>query len=84
MKTKHYIPLFNCLTTEDVANVKDELKVGDIVSFTQPSTYGRRKTIKGTVTNKYEHIFMLDNGRSYQYVDYLTGGGNKDSELHTM
>lgn len=84
MNAKHYIPIFNYLTTDDIENAKDELKVGDMVSFTQPSSYGRRKTIKGTITDKYEHIFMLDNGRSYQYVDYVTGGGIKDGGLHAM
>lgn len=84
MKTKSYIPVFAYLTIEDVDNAKKELEVGDMVSFTQPSSYGRRKTIKGTITDKYEHIFMLDNGRSYQYVGYVTGGGIKDGGLHAM
>lgn len=84
MNKKRYIPYLNGLTTSDVENARAELNVGDIVSFTQPRPYGRRKTIRGTITGKFQYIFLLNNGKSYQYVDYVMGGGCRDDGLHAM
>ncbi len=78
------ISAFGLFTIADAENARNELKVGDLISFTQLGRYGRRKTTKGLITDKFEHIFVLDNGKSYQYVDYVIGGGSKHGRLYAM
>lgn len=50
------ISAFGLFMIADAENARNELKVGDLISFTQRGRYGRRKTIKGLITGKFEHI----------------------------
>lgn len=63
---------------ERLEKLKDETEVGSYIKFhttTMILETGNFKTanVSGIVTEKYPHIFKLDDGRYYQWVDYLIG-----------
>ena len=56
------------LSRTQIEIVKSSVNKGDYIKFQN----GEEK-IEGIVSKKYEHIFMLDNGRTYSWIDYITG-----------
>lgn len=56
------------ISRKQIEIVKSNVHKGDYISFQH-----EEEKIEGTVTKKYEHIFMLDNGRTYSWIDYITG-----------
>lgn len=62
-------------------DLREETPIGSLIKFkTNKSTWdnqdGRVVTVKGIVTEKYPYVFMLDNGRSCTWVEYLLGKCN--------
>ena len=63
---------------DKLEELKDKTDVGSYIKFHVSSMIfetGKFKTkdVSGFVEEKYPHIFKLDNGRYYQWVDYLIG-----------
>lgn len=69
------------ITTESVENLRDNTPVGSFIKFKRTRKYGESERqclrtfddIHGIVTTKYSHIFVLDDGRTYSWVDYILG-----------
>lgn len=67
----------------DLKSLRDSTPIGAEITFKISKAKGngefarykepKRYTIKGIVTKKYDHIFYLDDGKCYQWVDYLIG-----------
>lgn len=78
-------PREGVITVEDVYRLRDTTNVGDIVTFRavvyrRLEGYGgqtKPETIIGRVKAKYPHIFMLEDGRTFSWKDYLLGRQNE-------
>ena len=66
----------------DLKALRDSTNIGDEIRFKvakndcdKPTIYtsARNHTIRGRVVKKYDRIFYLDDGKCYQWVDYLIG-----------
>lgn len=69
-------PKEKCLTMDDLEKLKNKTPIDGFVAFTIPIWDGIKKDeilVYGTVKKKYPHIFMLDDGKTYQWSDYLIG-----------
>lgn len=69
------VPKYDVYKLEEL---KDSTSVGDYIKFHTTIMVletGNFKTtdVSGIVTEKYPHIFKLNDGRYYQWVDYLIG-----------
>lgn len=63
---------------DKLEELKDKTEIGSYIKFHASSMIfetGKFKTkdVSGFVEEKYPYIFKLDNGRYYQWVDYLIG-----------
>lgn len=69
------------ITTKSVENLRDNTPVGSFIKFKRPYKYSENKwgelkkfdVVSGVVTAKYNHIFVLNNDRTYSWVDYILG-----------
>lgn len=59
---------------------KNSTSVGDVITFTDDD----QNSINGVVTKKYPHIFFMDNGRNYTWVQYLMGNPALKKELKSQ
>lgn len=61
-------------TTYDVWKLRETTKIGSIVKFKvddiQPDN---TDVVKGKVKQKFPNVFVLDNGKTYTWVDYMLG-----------
>ena len=55
--------------------VRDEMFIGEFVYFKVRNAYfgGELEDVGGIVKAKYKHIFMLEDGRTYKYSNYIIG-----------
>ncbi len=60
--------MINGLTLNKIEDVKKDICVGDYVFFRRDG-----EEIEGHVKKKYPRIFLLSNGRTYTWVDYILG-----------
>ncbi len=65
-------------TVEDVKKLRDNTRIGTEIEFyTERYTEGlkanMKRIIKGKVIRKYSHVFELDTGETFAWVDYLLG-----------
>lgn len=68
---------------EDVHELRDNTKVGDLITFTSDKyarcagfgyqEFKNIKNVKGVVTAKYPNIFVVNNSETYSWVDYMIG-----------
>lgn len=63
------IDMSHLLSKDQIELVKLCTKSGDIISFQT----GDGNKIKGVVVEKFNNVFLLDNGRSYKWIDYILG-----------
>lgn len=62
------------VSIDDINDVKNEVQVGDYIGFEYRSDFGiEPKLITGVVKEHHKNIFLLDNGHSYRWVDYVRG-----------
>lgn len=68
------------ITTEDVTNLRDNTPVGSLIMFnkfngcsTEWTPLKATGTVRGIVTAKYDHIFVINNNDTYSWVDYILG-----------
>lgn len=81
-KTKQSIDTNRWIWVENVDELRDETPVGAEIEFVSdrycrilddvPMRFGKR-VIKGTVEAKFEHVFMLTNGNTYSWKEYMLG-----------
>lgn len=64
------LDISHLLSKEQIGVVKSSANKGDYISFQN----GEEK-VEGVITKKYEYIFMLDNGRTYSWIEYIIGSG---------
>lgn len=71
------------LTVWDVAKLRDSTPIGSEIEFKIKINSGQDhfnrvsyKTIRGVVTAKYDHVFVLDNKHTYDWKQYLLGKVN--------
>jgi hypothetical protein len=61
-------------TVQDVYDLRKQTNIGDYIRFRRKTSYQSNEiTIRGFVVKKYPHIFMLSNGETYSWKDYLLG-----------
>ena len=61
-------------TVQDVYDLRKKTNIGDYIRFRRKTSYQSNEiTIRGFVVKKYPHIFMLSNGETYSWKDYLLG-----------
>ncbi len=60
--------LLTGLTLNKIEDVKKDICVGDYLFFRRDG-----EEIEGHVKKKYPYIFLLSNGRTYTWVDYILG-----------
>ena len=73
------IDMSHLLSKKQIELVRTCTKIGDIISF----RLGEEDTIVGgTVKKTYDNIFVLDNGRSYTWIDYILGSPQILDYLH--
>ena len=67
--------LHEAISQFQIDYVRKVMAIGDFVTFKIRSNYfgGDTEEIGGTVKAKSEHVFVLENGHSYRYVDYILG-----------
>lgn len=62
------------LTVQSVRDLRNKTKIGDHIKF-----YIRRKDfegfVEGKVANKFDHVFLMTDGRTYSWKEYLLGKG---------
>lgn len=56
------------LSSDQIDIVKKCTKLGDFVTFKKGE-----KEIAGFVERMYDYIFLLNGGRCYSWIDYITG-----------
>ena len=62
------------VSIDDINDVKNEVQVGDYISFEHLADFGiEPKRITGFVKEHHRHTFLLDNGHSYRWADYVRG-----------
>lgn len=54
-------------TVDDVYKLRDSTPIGSEIKFKDTDSV----TISGIVTDKYEHVFVLDNKRTYDWKQYM-------------
>ena len=67
----HYVPhldINHLLSRDQIEIVKDCTRKGDVISFQKGE-----EIIEGTVKKTFDHIFLLEDGRSFTFVDYILG-----------
>lgn len=69
--------LNDAISLEQIEMCKNRTSVGDVITFTDDD----QNSINGVVTKKYPHIFFMDNGRNYTWVQYLIGNPTLKKEL---
>lgn len=62
------VDISHLLSKEQIEVVRASTNKGDYIKFWR----GGRK-IKGTVDKMYEYIFILEDGRAFSWIDYITG-----------
>lgn len=89
------------ITLRDVKEMASKINVGDFIAFYEITTlsgnitkdspnsrYGTRELRYGMVTNKYEHIVTLSDGKDYQWKKIIIGEpvrwDNDDYKLHSL
>lgn len=66
---------------KDIYRLRDNTEIGETIKFRIEKTYGFvgggevevPGIIKGKVAAKYPHTFMLEDGSTYTWVDYMLG-----------
>jgi len=55
--------------------VRDLMFIGEFIYFKVRNAYfgGELEDVGGILKAKYKHIFMLEDGRTYRYSDYILG-----------
>lgn len=74
----HKIDMSHLLSKNQIELVKTCTKIGDFISF----QLEEEQTVEGTVKKTYDNIFVLDNGRSYTWIDYILGSPQILTYLH--
>ena len=70
------------ITVQSINELRDSTNVGDNISFyINRSTTGNAHgpvsgLIKGTIAKKFEHVFLLTDGRTYSWTEYYMGKSN--------
>ena len=67
--------LHEAISQFQIDYVRKVMAIGDFVTFKIRSNYfgGDTEEIGGTVKAKSEYVFVLENGHSYSYIDYILG-----------
>ena len=68
-------------TVDDIDRLRDNTPIGSIIEFRVEDSVATdkggqkkiQKTIKGKVTAKFPHVFVLDKKCTYTWKDYLMG-----------
>lgn len=66
-------------TTQEAELLREEMNVGDFIVFDKVEAihsnnpFDNMTNISGTIVEKHAHTFLLDNGHSYQWKEYLIG-----------
>lgn len=73
------------ITFEQIRLCKERTNVGDDIQF-EKDIYCNQIPIKiyGTVKKKYKHLFLLEDGRSFTWVEYLVGNPRLAKELRNQ
>lgn len=66
---------------KDIYRLRDNTEIGDSIGFwsdryfrTEASGYqGEKRVVRGKIAAKYPHVFMLEDGSTYSWVDYMLG-----------
>lgn len=55
--------------------IRDEMAIGSFVHFKVRNAYfgGELEDVWGVLKAKYKHIFLLEDGRTFRYSDYILG-----------
>lgn len=62
------IDMTHLLSMDQIDIVRNMTHIGDEVSFLKDCVQ-----VEGVVTGKYKNLFTLEDGRSFTWVDYITG-----------
>lgn len=73
------IDMSHLISFEQIDIVKQKTDIGDEISFLKDEEH-----IEGIVSKKYRHIFMLEDGRTFRWIDYITGSSKILYDLRTF
>jgi len=65
----------------EIERLRDEIKIGETLKFWSDRYYevglsgeiGDSRIVEGKVIAKYPHVFVLEDGHTYTWVDYILG-----------
>lgn len=61
-------------TVHDIYELRKNTRVGESIKFkVDHALEDGTDIVKGKIAAKYPHVFMLTNGKTYSWVDYLLG-----------
>lgn len=62
------VDVSHLLSKEQIEYIKSNVNKGDYISFLDGED-----RVEGKVDKKYQHIFMLEDGRTFSWIKYITG-----------